>query len=74
MIQSISGVTQQHTISFNKIFTFLSPKVFRECFINWVQDFAEIFLGQAISIDGKTLRRSHEMKSGKAAIYRVITY
>ena len=41
------------------------------CFINWVQDVAEIFPGQVIPIDGKTLRRSHDMKSGKAAIHMV---
>ena len=57
--------------TFNRIFTFLSPEVFRECFINWVQDVAEIFPGQVIPIDGKTLRRSHDRKSGKAAVRMV---
>ncbi|MCI5143606.1 MAG: ISAs1 family transposase, partial [Candidatus Electrothrix sp. ATG1] len=36
-----NGIPSHDT--FNRIFTFLSPEVFRECFINWVQDVAEIF-------------------------------
>ena len=64
-----NGIPSHDT--FNRIFTFLSPEVFRECFINWVQDVAEIFPGQVIPIDGKTLRRSHDRKSGKAAVHMV---
>lgn len=64
-----NGIPSHDT--FNRVFSSLSPESFRECFINWIQDVAEILPGQIIPIDGKTLRRSHDRKSGKAAIHMV---
>ena len=64
-----NGIPSHDT--FNRVFTFLSPKMFRECFMNWVKDIAKAFPGQIIPIDGKTLRRSHDKKSNKAAIHMV---
>lgn len=64
-----NGIPSHDT--FNRVFSLLSPEAFRECFINWIQDVAEILPGQVIPIDGKTVRRSHDRKSGKAAIHMV---
>lgn len=64
-----NGIPSHDT--FNRVFSSLSPEAFRECFINWIQDVAETLPGQIIPIDGKTLRRSHDRKSGKAAIHMV---
>ena len=64
-----NGIPSHDT--FNRVFTFLSPKIFRECFVNWVKEIANVLPGQVIPIDGKTLRRSHDKKSNKAAIHMV---
>ena len=64
-----NGIPSHDT--FNRVFSSLSPEAFRECFINWIQDVVEVLPGQIIPIDGKTLRRSHDRKSGKTAIHMV---
>jgi predicted transposase YbfD/YdcC len=63
------GIPSHDTL--NRVFSLLSPVAFRECFIIWIQDVAEILPGQVIPIDGKTVRRSHDRKSGKAAVHMV---
>ena len=57
--------------TFNRVFSILSPDAFRECFTDWVNDLVNVLPEQIIPIDGKTLRRSHDKKSGKAAIHMV---
>jgi len=57
--------------TFNRVFAFLSPDIFCECFTNWVKDIIKILPGQVIPIDGKTIRRSHDKRSNKGAIHMV---
>ena len=56
---------------FNAIFAALNPAEFEECLLSWISALHEITGGQVIAIDGKTLRRSYDKVSGKAAIHMV---
>jgi hypothetical protein len=55
------------------IFAVLDPEKFQHCFAAWVMALTGAPQG-VIAIDGKTLRRSHNKKSGKAAIHMVSAF
>jgi len=57
--------------TFDRIFSMIDPHEFQTCFVSWMQSVAQICEGEIIAIDGKTLRRSHDSKSNKAAIHMV---
>lgn len=56
---------------FNAIFAALKPAEFEKCLLSWITALQEITDGQVIAIDGKTLRRSFDAASSKAAIHMV---
>lgn len=56
---------------FNAIFRALKPAEFEKCLLNWLVALHEVTDGQVVAIDGKTLRRSFDTASGKAAIHMV---
>lgn len=56
---------------FNAIFAAIKPGEFEKCLLSWITALHEISDGQVIAIDGKTLRRSFDSASGKAAIHMV---
>ncbi len=56
---------------FNAVLAALRPAEFEKCLLSWVTALHEITDGQVIAIDGKTLRRSFDAASGKAAIHMV---
>jgi len=56
---------------FNAIFAALNPAEFEKCLLSWITALHEITGGQIIAIDGKTLRRSFDASSSKAAIHMV---
>jgi len=56
---------------FNAIFAAIKPAEFEKCLLSWITALHEITAGQVIAIDGKTLRRSFDTASGKAAIHMV---
>jgi predicted transposase YbfD/YdcC len=56
---------------FNAIFAALKPAEFEKCLLSWIADLHEISSGQLIAIDGKTVRRSFDAASSKAAIHMV---
>jgi predicted transposase YbfD/YdcC len=56
---------------FNAVLAALKPAEFEKCLLNWITALHEISEGQIIAIDGKTLRRSFDAASGKAAIHMV---
>lgn len=56
---------------FNAIFAAIKPAEFEKCLLNWVMALHEVTEGQVIAIDGKTLRRSFDAASSKAAIHMV---
>lgn len=56
---------------FNAIFAALKPAEFEKCLLSWITALHEITDGQIVAIDGKTLRRSFDAASSKAAIHMV---
>lgn len=64
-----NGIPSHDT--FGRVFSLIAPSHFQQCFINWVESVTDILEGQVVAIDGKTLRRSHDKKSGKSAIHMV---
>lgn len=56
---------------FNAVLAMLKPAEFEKCLLSWITALQEISDGQIIAIDGKTLRRSFDQASGKAAIHMV---
>jgi predicted transposase YbfD/YdcC len=56
---------------FNAIFAAINPAEFEKCLLSWITVLHEISGGQVIAIDGKTLRRSYDTASGKAALHMV---
>jgi predicted transposase YbfD/YdcC len=56
---------------FNAVFAALQPAEFEQCLLSWITALHEITDGQIVAIDGKTLRRSFDAASSKAAIHMV---
>ena len=56
---------------FNAIFRALKPAEFEKCLLSWITALHEVTDGQIVAIDGKTLRRSFDAASSKAAIHMV---
>lgn len=59
---------------FNAIFATLKPAEFEKCLLSWITALHEVTDGQIVAIDGKTLRRSFDAASGKAAIHMVSAF
>jgi len=57
--------------TFNDVFAKINAEKFEECFIEWVSSIAQLLPGEVVSIDGKTLRRSHDKGNGKQSIHMV---
>jgi predicted transposase YbfD/YdcC len=57
--------------TFGRVFAALDADAFQRCFLEWVQAVSVLTAGQVIAIDGKTLRRSHDRRKGKAALHLV---
>lgn len=56
---------------FNAILNAIKPEEFEPILLAWLTELHKITDGQVIAIDGKTLRRSYDHSSGKAAIHMV---
>jgi predicted transposase YbfD/YdcC len=56
---------------FNAILAAIKPAEFEKCLLSLIAALHEITDGQVVAIDGKTLRRSFDTASGKAAIHMV---
>jgi predicted transposase YbfD/YdcC len=56
---------------FNAVLAAIKPAEFEQCLLSWVTALHEITDGQVIAINGKTLRRSFDNATGKAAIHMV---
>ena len=62
-----NGIPSHDT--FGRFFAAIDAERFQQIFIEWIRDVYELTKGQAAAIDGKTLRRSHDKRSGKSAIH-----
>lgn len=57
--------------TFRRVFCLLKPEAFLECFQRWIDALSAGLGLKRIAIDGKTLRRSFDRASGKAALHLV---
>ena len=57
--------------TFGRVFARLDPEEFQAGFVSWIQAVSQITAGEIVAIDGKQLRRSHDGRLGKKAIYMV---
>lgn len=64
-----NGIPSHDT--FGRVFAQLDSKEFQRCFLNWVRAVSKLTKGQVVAIDGKKLRRSHNRRFGKKAIWMV---
>lgn len=64
----MDGRTPSHDV-LNKLFRRLNPQEFQACFIRWTAQLCQGTEGRLVAIDGKTLRRSHDVRSGKNATH-----
>ena len=63
-----NGIPSHDT--FGRVFSLLSPTEFQSCFTRWMRSLTGVFEG-LVAVDGKTLRRSHDRRSNRAAIHMV---
>lgn len=64
-----NGIPSHDTIG--RLFGLLDPEAFETCFSQWVEAACEHIDGEVVAIDGKTLRRSYDRNSNKAALHMV---
>jgi len=64
-----NGIPSHDT--FGRFYAALDPEEFSRCFTRWVQAIGEVTDGEVVAVDGKTLRRSFDRASSKAAIHMV---
>lgn len=64
-----NGIPSHDT--FGRVFAALDAAEFERCFLEWVQAVNVLTDGQVVGVDGKTLRRSHDKRHGKAALHLV---
>ena len=57
--------------TFGRVFSLLRPEEFEKCFASWIHTVFKLTDAQTVAIDGKTLRRSYDRSSNKAAIHMV---
>lgn len=64
-----NGIPSHDT--FRRVFCILDPSAFHECFQHWIDALSEGLGLKRIAIDGKTMRRSFNRATGKAALHLV---
>jgi predicted transposase YbfD/YdcC len=57
--------------TFGRVFSAIDPVEFQESFVNWMRAIQDATRGEVVSIDGKTLRRSHDRGGGQGPIHMV---
>ena len=57
--------------TFGRVFALLAPEQLQAGFLSWIQAVAQVTDGQVVALDGKTLRRSYDRRSARAAIHMV---
>ena len=64
-----NGIPSHDT--FGDVFSRLDPEQFQSCFVEWTQAVAALLPGEVVAIGGKTVRRSHDRRTGRQAIHLV---
>ena len=64
-----NGIPVDDTLA--RVMRKLDTKAFQNCFMQWMQSVTHATQGDIVSIDGKTLRRSHNHNQGNSAIHMV---
>lgn len=64
-----NGIPSHDCIAY--VISWLSPKEFQRCFMDWVGAVREVIPKEVIAADGKTVRRSHERKHHKNPLHIV---
>ena len=64
-----NGIPSHDT--FGRVIQALVPQQFIDCFLNWVQAFADTSVGRHICIDGKTARASLDRAAGQKPLHVV---
>lgn len=62
-----NGIPSHDTMG--RLFGLLDPEAFEARFSEWVHAACAHVSGEVVAIDGKTLRRSYDRHSGKAALH-----
>lgn len=65
----LPNIPSHDTLS--RVFKMLSPQHFQQAFTNWTKAVKQVFDQEVVAIDGKCLRGSQDIASGKAAIHMV---
>lgn len=60
--------------TFGRLFAALDPMQLEQCFLNWTASLARHSRGKLVAIDGKTIRRSFDRASGRAAIHMISAF
>lgn len=63
------GVPSHDT--FGRVFSLLDPNGFQDFFLGWIRSIHAKTAGRIISLDGKSIRRSHDRSRGKDALHLV---
>lgn len=69
ILELANGIPSHDT--FGRVFSVINPHEFEKCFVSWINSICDVTGGQVVAIDGKTLRRSYDKSSNKAAIHMV---
>ena len=64
-----NGIPSHDT--FGRVFARLDTEQFYTCLTGWLEVFGQSMQGQAVAIDGKTLRRSFDKATGRKAVHVV---
>ena len=64
-----NGIPRHDTIA--RVMSRLDPEALQRCFIGWMQAVVQATTGEVVAIDGKTLRRSFDSATRKAALHMV---
>ena len=64
-----NGIPSHDT--FGRVFSLLDPKVFENCFLNWLKSLSIDLTKEIIALDGKTVRGSGNKKQKEPALHLV---
>lgn len=57
--------------TFGRVFRFIDPQAFQERFLGWVRQLRWVTKGAVVAMDGKQMRGSKDVPSGKEGLYMV---